>query len=57
MGKQTIVAMIGQKIVPSRNGGIEKVLTSLAPILVKDGYEVICFNRDVKDEMQNTKIW
>lgn len=50
MGKQTIVAMIGQKIVPSRNGGIEKVLTSLAPILVKDGYEVICFNRDVKDE-------
>lgn len=50
MGKKTIVAMIGQKIVPSRNGGIEKVLTSLAPILVKDGYEVICFNRDVKDE-------
>lgn len=43
------VAMIGQKVVPSRNGGIEKVLTTLTPLLVRDGYNVICFNRDFDD--------
>ena len=39
------VAMIGHKVVPSRRGGIEKVLTSLCPLLVELGDEVTCYNR------------
>ena len=39
------VAMIGHKVVPSRRGGIEKVLTSLCPLLVEKGAEVTCYNR------------
>ena len=43
--KQLRVAMIGQKMVPSRVGGIEMVLTSLCPLLVENGIEVTCINR------------
>ncbi len=39
------VAMIGHKVVPSRRGGIENVLTSMCPILVEMGAEVTCYNR------------
>lgn len=39
------IAMIGHKVVPSRRGGIENVLTTLCPILVKKGVEVTCYNR------------
>ncbi len=39
------VAMIGHKVVPSRRGGIENVLTSLCPILVESGVDVTCYNR------------
>ncbi|WP_260208872.1 glycosyltransferase family 4 protein [Lacticaseibacillus paracasei] len=39
------VAMIGQKRIPSRNGGIEKVLTELCPRLVSRGVIVTAFNR------------
>lgn len=39
------VAMLGHKVVPSRRGGIELVLTTLAPLLVKRGYKITCFNR------------
>lgn len=53
--KKITVAMIGQKKVPSRNGGIEKVLTTLAPILVRDGYEVVCFNRNIADDNNEYK--
>lgn len=47
MPKKNIV-MIGQKMVPSRDGGIETVVTILAPILVKDGFNVLCINRNLK---------
>ena len=39
------VAMIGHKVVPSRRGGIENVLTSLCPILAESGVDVTCYNR------------
>lgn len=39
------IAMIGQKVVPSRRGGIELVLTTLCPLLVNRGHEVTCINR------------
>ncbi len=39
------VAMIGHKVVPSRRGGIENVLTSLCPLLVESGVDVTCYNR------------
>ena len=39
------IAMIGQKSVPSRDGGIEVVVWELAKRLYEDGYEVDCYNR------------
>ena len=39
------VAMIGHKVVPSRRGGIENVLTTLCPILTEMGLEITCYNR------------
>lgn len=45
MIKKIRVVMLGHKRIPSRNGGIEKVLTELAPELVRDDVEVTCFNR------------
>lgn len=39
------IAMIGHKVVPSRRGGIELVLTTLAPMLVQKGDRVVCYNR------------
>ena len=47
MGKR--VAMLGHKFIPSRNGGVEVVVGSLAPQLVKRGYEVTCYNRTNED--------
>lgn len=49
------VAMIGHKVVPSRRGGIEKVLTSLCPLLVEKGAEVTCYNRS-SDKVENEYI-
>lgn len=39
------IAMIGQKRVPSREGGVEVVVWELATRLEKMGYEVDCYNR------------
>ena len=39
------IAMLGQKEVPSRSGGIEVVLTTLCPLLVEKGNFVTCYNR------------
>ena len=39
------VAMIGHKVVPSRRGGIENVLTTLCPLLSDMGVDVTCYNR------------
>lgn len=46
------VAMIGHKVVPSRRGGIEKVLTSLCPLIVEQGVDVTCYNR-TSDKVEN----
>ena len=39
------IAMLGQKRVPSREGGIEVVVEELSTRMVQRGYEVTCFNR------------
>jgi len=51
------IAMIGHKVVPSRRGGIENVLTRLCPLLVEMGHSVTCYNRSadkVENEYTNT---
>ena len=49
------VAMIGHKVIPSRRGGIENVLTTLCPLLVEKGAEVTCYNR-MTDKVENEYI-
>ena len=49
------VAMIGHKVVPSRRGGIENVLTTLCPILVQLGADVTVYNR-TSDEVEGEYI-
>ncbi len=49
------VAMIGHKVVPSRRGGIENVLTTLCPMLVEMGLEVTCYNRS-SDKVENEYV-
>lgn len=49
------VAMIGHKVIPSRRGGIENVLTTLCPILVENGIDVTCYNRS-SDKIENEFI-
>ena len=46
------IAMIGHKVVPSRRGGIENVLTTLCPLLVEMGHDVTCYNRS-SDKVEN----
>ncbi|WP_342757096.1 glycosyltransferase family 4 protein [Kineothrix sedimenti] len=45
MGKRFRIAMIGQKRIPSREGGVEIVVNELSTRLVKKGYEVDAYNR------------
>ncbi|HII4499416.1 TPA: glycosyltransferase family 4 protein [Clostridium perfringens] len=49
------IAMIGHKVVPSRRGGVELVLTTLCPLLVEKGHNVTCFNRS-GDKVENEYI-
>ncbi len=46
--KEIKIAMIGQKRVPSREGGVEVVVWELATRLYKMGYNVDCYNRYAK---------
>ena len=39
------IAMLGQKRIPSREGGVEVVVEQLATRMVERGNEVTCFNR------------
>lgn len=39
------IAMLGQKRIPSREGGVEVVVEELATGMVKLGHEVTCYNR------------
>ena len=48
MGIKLRIAMLGQRKVPSREGGIEVVVEELAKRMVKLGYEVTCLNRSRK---------
>ena len=47
--------MIGHKVVPSRRGGIENVLTTLCPMLVEMGLDVTCYNRS-SDKVENEYV-
>ncbi|MBR4890448.1 MAG: glycosyltransferase family 4 protein [Clostridia bacterium] len=49
------VAMVGHKVIPSRRGGIENVLTSLCPLLVEKEIDVTCYNRS-SDKVENEYI-
>ena len=40
--------MIGHKFIPSRDGGVEVVVSNLAPRLTETGYDVTCYNRTGK---------
>lgn len=42
------IAMIGQKRIPSREGGVEIVVAEIATRMVKSGHEVVCYNRSRK---------
>ena len=42
------VAMIGHKFIPSRDGGVEVVVSNLAPHLAEIGYDVTYYNRTNK---------
>ena len=47
--------MIGHKFIPSRDGGVEVVVSNLAPHLVKLGYDVTCYNRTNKQQKKIRK--
>ena len=49
------IAMIGHKYIPSREGGVEVVVSNLAPHLVETGYDVTCFNRTNKKYKKQKK--
>ena len=49
------VAMIGHKVVPSRRGGIENVLTTLCPMFCEMGLDVTCYNRS-SDKVENEYV-
>ncbi len=44
-GKKLKIAMLGQKRIPSREGGVEIVVEELSTRMVKKGHEVTCYNR------------
>lgn len=45
------IAMIGQKRIPSREGGVEIVVEELSTRMVRKGHEVTCYNRRGKHVM------
>ena len=49
------IAMIGHKFIPSRDGGVEVVVSNLAPHLAKIGYDVTCYNRTNREFKQMRK--
>lgn len=46
------IAMVGQKRVPSHDGGIEVVVGELAKRMVAQGHSVTCYNRTDKQQPQ-----
>ena len=57
------IAMLGQKRIPSREGGVEIVVEELSTRMVKLGHEVTCYNRggkhalDKNQEQENINIF
>ena len=49
------IAMIGHKFIPSRDGGVEVVVSNLAPHLKEIGYDVTCYNRTSKQSRKLRK--
>ena len=49
------IAMIGQKRIPSREGGVEIVVEELATRMAKLGHEVTCYNRGGKHVLDKNK--
>ena len=49
------IAMIGHKYIPSRDGGVEVVVSNLAPHLKEIGYDVTCYNRTNKEFKKKRK--
>ena len=50
--------MIGHKRIPSREGGVERVVEKISVRLVERGYDVTCYNRKghhVSGEQYNSK--
>ena len=47
--------MIGHKFIPSRDGGVEVVVSNLAPHLAELGYDVTCYNRTNKQLKKQRK--
>lgn len=50
------ILMMGHKVIPSRDGGIEVVVTNLATELVKQGHEVTVFNRKRKHDKNHKPL-
>ncbi len=44
-GQKLRIAMLGHKRIPSREGGVEIVVSELATRMVQKGYPVTCYNR------------
>ena len=56
-GKNLKIAMIGQKHIPSREGGVEIVVEELSTRMAKLGYDVTCYNRGGKHALdKNQKL-
>ena len=50
------IAMIGQKVVPSRDGGIEVVVEALSTEMLKKGHSLTLFNRKRKHDIIINKL-
>lgn len=51
------IAMLGQKRIPSREGGVEIVVEELSVRMAKKGHEVVCYNRSGKHALdKNRKV-
>lgn len=50
------IAMIGQKVVPSRDGGIEVVVEALSTEMLKKGHSLTLFNRKRKHDKLNPQL-
>ena len=49
------IAMLGQKRIPSREGGVEVVVEELSTRMVKKGHEVTCYNRKGKHALDKNQ--